>query len=314
MQTKSMVNKKAKPFLKWAGGKKQLLDSIEKNLPLEIKNTGVIDKYFEPFLGGGAVFFYLFNNYEIKEAYLYDINKELILTYNVIKNHPKKLISNLKVLANEYLPLSDESRKEYYYNVRREFNGNLENFDYLNFSNEHILRASQMIFLNKTCFNGLYRVNKCGKFNVPMGRYKNPLICDETNILKVSNVLKNVCIVCDDYSVSEELIDNNSFIYLDPPYFPIKQNSFTKYNSDDFGVYEQIELSKFCKKIDDMDGKFLLSNSDPKNIDSTLDFFEKTYNNLNLKNFSFKRIDAKRSINSDGGKRGSVKELLIYNY
>lgn len=314
MQTKLIDNKKAKPFLKWAGGKKQLVNLIDKYLPKDIKNNHVIDKYFEPFLGGGAVFFHLFGKYEIKEAYLYDINKELILTYNVVKNDPKKLISKLKFYSDEYIPLNDDSRKEYFYNIRGEFNENLKNFDYDNYSEEHIIRASHMIFLNRTCFNGLYRVNKSGEFNVPIGGYKNPLICDKINIMNVSDVLKNVTLICGDYSTSNKLIDKDSFVYLDPPYLPIKHNSFTNYNSKGFGLSEQIELSKFCKKIDEKGAKFILSNSDPKNSDKDIDFFEKTYGDLNLKKFSYKRIDARRSINSDAKKRGSVKELLIYNY
>lgn len=314
MQSKLIDVKEAKPFLKWAGGKKQLINSIENCLPQKIKDEKVIQKYFEPFLGGGAVFFYLYNNYDIKQAYLYDINKELILTYNVVKNNPEKLISYLKSYSDEYLPLDTNCRKEYFYDIRKQFNDNLEDFNYDIFSDEHILRASQMIFLNRTCFNGLYRVNKNGKFNVPIGTYKNPLICDENNILNVSDVLKNVTLICGDYSLSEELIDSDSFVYLDPPYFPIKENSFTNYNSEGFGIPQQIELSNFCKRIDNKNAKFILSNSDPKNHDSYNNFFEETYKKLNLKTFSFKRIDAKRSINSNAKKRGTIKELLIYNY
>lgn len=314
MQNKLIDDKKAKPFLKWAGGKKQVIKFIDEKLPQNIKDSGIIDSYFEPFLGGGAIFFYLVNKYEIKKAYLGDINKELILTYCVVKNKPKNLISKLKFYSEEFLSMDLEYRKEYYYNIRKEFNDNLENFDYENFSKEHIERASQMIFLNRTCFNGLYRVNKSGKFNVPMGNYKNPLICDESNILNVSKVLKGVTIVCDDYSKSKDFIDDNSFVYLDPPYLPIKKDSFTSYSSEGFGLAEQIELSKFCKSIDDMGAKFILSNSDPKNHDPSNDFFEETYGNLNLGNFGYKRIDVRRSINSNGDKRGSIKELLLYNY
>lgn len=314
MQSKLIDDKTAKPFLKWAGGKKQVIKFIDEKLPHDIKDSGVINSYFEPFLGGGAIFFHLVNKYKIKHAYLSDINKELILTYFVVKEKPKKLISKLKSYSKEYLPMELECRKEYYYNIRQEFNDNLEDFDYENFSEDHILRASQMIFLNKTCFNGLYRVNKSGKFNVPIGTYKNPLICDESNIFNVSDVLKDVEIVCDDYSKSKDLVEKDSFVYLDPPYLPIKKNSFTSYNSDGFGLNEQIELSKFCKYIDNKGAKFILSNSDPKNHDPSNDFFEDTYSKLNLRNFGYKRIDVRRSINSNGKKRGSIKELLIYNY
>ncbi|MBE6498656.1 MAG: Dam family site-specific DNA-(adenine-N6)-methyltransferase [Methanobrevibacter sp.] len=314
MQSKLVDYKMPKPFLKWAGGKKQVIKFIDRNLPQNIKDSGVIDSYFEPFLGGGAIFFHLANKYKIKYAYLGDINKELILTYLVVKKNPKKLISQLKVYSDEYLPLDSDSRKEYYYGIRNEFNDNLDNFDYENFSNDHILRASQMIFLNRTCFNGLYRVNKGGKFNVPIGKYKNPQICNEENILNVSEVLKGVNIICEDYAESEALIEQDSFVYLDPPYLPIKKNSFTSYNSEGFGIKEQMELSEYCKRIDEKGAKFILSNSDPKNHDPSNNFFEDTYGNLNLKKFDYKRIKVRRSINSNGNKRGSINELLLYNY
>ncbi|MEE1129214.1 MAG: DNA adenine methylase [Methanobrevibacter sp.] len=314
MTFKFVDEKCAKPFLKWAGGKKQVIDFIDKKLPIEIKTSGVIDTYVEPFLGGGAVFFYLFDKFKINNVYLSDINKDLMLTFNVVKNNPKKLILELEMFADKFLQSSPEIRKEYYYNVREDFNECLEHFDYDNFSDEHIIRASQMIFLNKTCFNGLYRVNKSGKFNVPIGKYKNPLICDKKNLLIVSDVLKNVNINCCDYSKSEDFIDENSFVYLDPPYLPIKKTSFTNYHSQGFGVKEQIELSQFCKKINDKGAKFILSNSDPKNIDPSCNFFEETYGNLKLNKFGHHSIQVKRSINSKGNKRGPINELLIYNY
>lgn len=314
MQTKLIKENNARPFLKWAGGKKQVINFIDEKLPEDIKDLEIIENYFEPFLGGGAVFFHLIKKYDIKKAYLSDINKELILTYQVVKRNPKKLISILKSYSDDYLPLDSEDRKEYYYSMRKEFNDRLNDFDYGKFSKEHILRASQMIFLNKTCFNGLYRVNKSGRFNVPMGRYKNPPICDEQNILDVSEVLKGVTIYCDDYSKSEELINDKSFVYLDPPYLPIKENSFTSYNSEEFGIKEQIELSEFCQRIDRKGAKFILSNSDPKNIDPSNNFFEETYKPSDFKKLDFKKIDVKRFINSDGKKRGEIKELLIFNY
>lgn len=301
-----------KPFLKWAGGKKQILNCIEEKLPQEIKDSREIDSYFEPFLGGGAVFFHLRkNDYQINQIYLSDINKELILTYKVVKKDPKSLISYLKSYSKEYLPLSMDARKEYYYDIREKFNKNLEDFDYENFSKDHVIRASHMIFLNRTCFNGLYRVNRNGKFNVPIGSYKNPLICDKENLLKVSKTLKKANINSYDYSQTENLIDSDSFVYLDPPYLPIKKESFTTYNSEGFGLKEQIALSDFCKSIDEKGAKFILSNSDPKNEDKGNNFFEDHYNK---ENFKIKEIDVRRPINSDKNKRGPIKELLIYNY
>lgn len=308
--------KNIKPFLKWAGGKKQIAENIENCLPQQIKDSHKIKHYFEPFLGGGAIFFHLVNNeFKIEHAYLSDINKDLILTYKVVKREPEELISKLNSFSNKYKKV--ENRKVEYYDTREEFNNDLKGFNYDAIFEEdvileeHIVRASQMIFLNRTCFNGLYRVNKSGKFNVPMGNYKNPLICDEDNIRKVSKVLRrNVEIECKNYSdYGDALINDKSFFYLDPPYLPIKKTSFTSYNSKDFGLKEQIELSEFCKKIDENNAKFLLSNSKPP-----IDFFKETYGKLGLKKCNHKKIDARRSINSNGDKRGAIKELLIFNY
>ena len=312
MENKNSV--RARPFLKWAGGKKQVINCIDKIFSQEIGDSKVIKNYFEPFLGGGAIFFHLVDKYTINNVYLGDINKELILTWRIVQNKPDDLISNLGEFSDKYLESSLECRKKLYYDTRDEFNNNLDDFDYDKLGNEQILRASQMIFLNRTCFNGLYRVNKSGKFNVPMGRYKNPKICDEDNIIKVHNILKDVNIFCEDYSSSLEKIDNNSFFYLDPPYLPIEKNSFTSYDSSGFGVKEQIELSEFCKKLDDNGAKFILSNSDPKNKDPSCNFFKDTYGNLGLGVCNHKKIEVRRSINSNGQKRGPINELLIYNF
>ena len=314
MAPKDIDRKKARPFLKWAGGKKQVIDCIDKKLPKEIKKSKVIKKYAEPFLGGGAVFFHLISKYKIEKAYLGDINKDLILTYIVIRDHHEKLIPKLKSCHNAYSIMNSNERKIYFNDIREDFNNNLFEFDYENYSYDHIIRAAQMIFLNRTCFNGLYRVNKSGKFNVPMGKYKNPLICDEANIENVHKALRGVNIISDDYNASKDFIDENTFVYLDPPYLPIKENSFTSYSAEGFGVKEQIELSQFCKFIDSKGSKFILSNSDPKNHDSNNNFFKETYGNLGLKTCNHKKVDVRRSINSKGNKRGPIKELLIYNY
>ena len=259
-------------------------------------------------------FFHLIKKYTIRKVYLGDINNELILTWKIVKHYPEDLIHVLKAFELVFLRKSFEERKDYYYYVREEFNNNLKNFDYNNLGNEQVFRAAQMIFLNRTCFNGLYRVNKSGKFNVPVGRYKNPSICDEKNLLSVSKKLEDIDIVCADYSKCKKYIKKNSFIYLDPPYLPIKKTSFTSYDSTGFGVKEQIELSNFCKEIDEEEAYFLLSNSDPKNEDSSCDFFKKYYCRLKLKHCEYRRIEVRRSINSNGKKRGPINELLIFNY
>jgi DNA adenine methylase len=308
------MNKKiimrSKPFLKWAGGKSQLLTTIENSLPNEIKKSRKIDKYFEIFVGGGALYFHLMNNYEIKNSYLYDINPELILTYNVIKNNPKELIKLLSELQENYVPLEEDERKEYYLNIRSKFNEDLKEFNFDNYSDAHVVRASQIIFMNKTCFNGLFRLNKKGEFNVPHGRYKNPLICDKKNIIAVNKTLKHTKITCGNYDDSEDLIDENSLIYLDPPYRPLsKQSNFTTYAGFEFTDDDQIKLGNFYKRISNKGAKAILSNSDPKNENTDDNFFDDLY-----KDFKIDRVQAKRSINSNAKKRGLINEILVTNY
>lgn len=301
-----------KPFLKWAGGKRQLIDEIDSRLPPEIKKTGKIKKYFEPFVGGGAIFFHLISNYDIKKSYLYDINKELILTYNVIKNNPNELIEELNTLSETYKLKSNskEHIHNFYYDIREKFNDIREDFNFDNYSAEHIPIAAYMIFLNKTCFNGLYRVNSSNRFNVPASYVKNPLICDKENILNVSKVLKGTEIICSDYSESEPLIEKNSLVYLDPPYRPLTNNkSFDGYSKKSFDDNDQIELGEFFKRIDKKGANVILSNSDPKNTNKNDNFFDDIY-----KNFKIDRVEAKRFINSKGNRRGPINEIIVYNY
>lgn len=300
----------AKPFLKWAGGKSQLLTTIEDIFPPKIKKYRKIDKYFEVFVGGGALYFHLMNNFDVAESYIYDINPELILTYKVIKKDSKALIELLFKLQDEYIPLEQEDRKNYYLDIRSKFNEDLNNFNYEHYSDLHVTRASQIIFMNKTCFNGLFRLNKKGEFNVPHGRYKNPLICDEKNIKAVSKTLKNTHIINGNYQVSEDLIDEKSLVYLDPPYRPLsKKSNFTTYAGFEFTDEHQIELAEYYKRISNKGAKAILSNSDPKNEDINDNFFDDLY-----KDFHIKRVQAKRSINSNGKKRGLINEILVTNY
>lgn len=294
---------KVKPFLKWAGGKGQLLKEIEKQYPFYDNN---IKKYVEPFVGGGAVFFDILNKYDLESIYISDTNDDLINAYRTIKYNSLELIELLKIMENEYLDKDKVQRKQYYLEKRQIFN-DLK----IKKSNEfNILKASYLIFLNRTCFNGLYRVNSKGLFNVPMGSYKNPQICDEKNIIAISNKLKRVEIKCADFKESEDFIDENTFVYFDPPYRPItKTANFTAYTSNEFNDNNQIELANFVKKIDKKGAKFVLSNSDPKNTDEEDNFFDNLYSE-----FKIRRVDAKRMINSDSKKRGNVKELLISNF
>ncbi len=235
-----------KPFLKWAGGKGQLIKEIEKYYPFENSKT---NKYAEPFVGGGAVLFDILSRYDLKEVYISDINAELINAYQIVRDDVDVLIKRLKLLQDEFIPLDTENRKKYYMKKRQRFN----DIKFKSDSNVNIEKAALMIFLNKTCFNGLFRVNKKGLFNVPMGYYKKPMICDKNNLKMVSEKLQKVTIVCGDYRKSAEFIDENTFVYFDPPYRPITDTaSFTAYTENLFNDDAQIELSRF---VDDMDKK-----------------------------------------------------------
>ena len=293
-----------KPFIKWAGGKGQLLKEIKKFYPFENKK---IDKYAEPFIGGGAVLFDILTNYDIKKAYISDVNKELINIYKVIQNKAEDLITFLKKFEEDYLPLENEERKEYYLQKREEYNNWKKRY---NAENIEEMGAALFIFLNKTCFNGLYRVNKKGEFNVPMGAYKKPLICDEENLRNISILLKNVEIICADYTKSENFIDENTLVYFDPPYRPLTETaSFTSYTEFSFNDEEQIRLAEFIKTLNSKNIKVILSNSDPKNVNQDDNFFDDLY-----KGFNIRRIGASRMINSKGSSRGKITELLINNF
>lgn len=294
---------RVKPFLKWAGGKTQLLKEIEQYYPF---NSSAITKYAEPFVGGGAVLFDILSRYELQKIYINDINAELINTYRIIQNNVDKLISLLNAYQSEFLPLSVQQRKEYYMEKRERFNLLQSNRN----SVESTEKAALMIFLNKTCFNGLYRVNKKGLFNVPMGAYKKPMICDEKNLRAVSGRLSNVTISCGDYHESADFIDEHTFVYIDPPYRPLNATSnFTAYTESMFNDEAQIKLAGFVDLMDKMGAKIVVSNSDPKNIDSKDNFFDKLYSH-----YYIKRVEAARMINSNSQARGKVKELLISNY
>ncbi|HEC91739.1 MAG TPA: DNA adenine methylase [Candidatus Atribacteria bacterium] len=300
----------AKPFLKWAGGKTQLLNEIDKRLPPHILSNKNIDSYIEPFVGGGAVFFYLRSKYFIKRSFLFDINRELIISYKVIQNNPIKLINHLYKIENMYLKKSKEERKKFYYEIRDIYNKQMHDFDYKNYNEEWIKRAVYLLFLNKTCYNGLFRQNKKGEFNVPYGRYKNPQICDEKNIIEVNKALKNTEIFCDDFTKSEEFIKKDSLVYLDPPYRPLSStSSFTSYDKEGFSDRDQKRLADFFEKMDKKGAYLILSNSDPKNENPNDDFFDKLYFKYNIE-----RVPAKRYINCDASKRGEINELIIRNY
>ena len=296
-----MESKIAKPFLKWAGGKTQLISSIESSLHPDILREEFT--YLEPFVGSGAILFWMINKFpNLKKAVINDINTDLINTYKTISSKPKELISVLKELQFDFHALqnNEEKKKLYYYNTRDLYNTR---------STDKTTQASLFIFLNRTCFNGLYRVNSKNLFNVPMGSYKNPTICDEQNILAVSNVLQKVEILNGDYEETLNHATNNSFFYFDPPYKPLSEtSSFNSYSKDDFNDLEQIRLRDFCNKLVTQEHKWMLSNSDVKGKNINDNFFDDLYCGFNIQ-----RVDARRSINANPEKRGSLKELLITN-
>lgn len=290
-----------KPFVKWVGGKSQLVEQIEKMLPTDGEN--VLTKYAEPMVGGGALFFSILSKYDFEELYISDINAELINAYQAVKNDVGNLIAKLNEMQMLFLPMDENGRKYFYYTVRERFNSTTLTEE------TATEKAAQFIFLNKTCFNGLYRVNRKGQFNVPMGAYKNPTICDDENLRNIHEALQNVTIVCGDYSLSKSFIDKETFVYLDPPYRPISETSaFTSYNIDAFDDNEQIRLAKFIDEINLSGAKIVLSNSDPKNVNEEDNFFDDLY-----KNYKINRVEASRAINSKGDKRGKINELLICN-
>ncbi|WP_244374854.1 DNA adenine methylase [Anoxybacillus flavithermus] len=300
---------KAKPFLKWAGGKTQLLDEIMNRLPKEMRE-GMISRYIEPFAGSGAVMFELVQTYPIEEVFIYDINAELITVYEVVQKDVERLIDRLLELESLFLSLEKEKRKDMYYDIRQQFNKKLDDFCFDTYGDHKIERASQFIFLNRTCFNGLFRVNKKGQFNVPMGDYKNPTICDKENLQAASAVLQKVCIVHGDYKESREFVHDKTFVYFDPPYRPLSvSSSFTAYSKFDFTDDHQRELAHYYRELDKRGAFLMLSNSDPKNTDPADAFFDELY-----AGFTIERVTARRNINSKGNGRGTIHEILVTNY
>ncbi len=298
-----------KPFLKWAGGKGQLLERFQGFYPEELK-SGEIQKYYEPFVGGGAVFFDIASKFNLKTMHLYDINEELILTYQVVQKEVRKLIDYLFHYKKLYEGIGGAEQKEFFYALRKKFNEQRLKIDRNRFSELWIERAAQVIFLNKTCFNGLFRFNLKGDFNVPAGSYKNPKIVDEQNLLKASELLSVAEIRTADFKTMEKDVVPGSFVYFDPPYRPLnKTSSFTSYSKHGFSDTDQFELAALFKRLNKAGVKLMLSNSDPKNSDPNDNFFDDLY-----RDFSISRIPAKRMINSNGAKRNAVNEIVVTNY
>ena len=295
-----MVN--AKPFIKWVGGKSQLIEQLDAQLPADFDSLEDVT-YIEPFVGGGAMLFYMLQHYpNINHAIINDINPDLTTCYRTVRDNPKELIASLQDIENTYLSLNtEEARKEFFMVVRNRYNE--KNLD-------PIENTTKFFFLNKTCFNGLYRVNKKGLFNVPFGRYSNPTICNPETILKDSELLQRVEILNGDFEGTFEYAQGNTLFYFDPPYRPLSDtSSFNDYAKEAFNDAAQIRLKEYCDRIDEAGFKFMLSNSDGKSVNGEDNFFDVLY-----AAYQIERVLASRSINSNPNKRGELTEILVRNY
>ena len=276
-----------------------MLEEIREKYPQKI------EKYCEPFVGGGAVLFDVLSKFQPKKVLINDINNELINTYEQIRVNCDDLILQLSEIQNKYKSQSLDENKAFFYEKRERYNELKINGD----EAKNLEKAALFIFLNKTCFNGLYRVNSKGLFNVPFNNAKNPLLCDEENLRACSELLQNVQMTVGDYSKTKKFIDSKTFVYIDPPYRPITQTSdFTSYSESQFADKEQVELGNFIEEIASEGAMVLASNSDPKNTNKNDNFFDDLYSH-----FKIERVSAARMINSNAKKRGAISELLISN-
>ncbi len=296
----------AKPFIKWVGGKGQLLQQLESQLPRELYEENFT--YIEPFVGGGAMLFFMLQNFvNIKRVVINDINHNLTESYRTIKEEPEGLVYRLKHIEQQYLPIGDyEDQRTFYLEMRRRFNEDILN---------SLDKTALLIFLNRTCFNGLYRENAKGFFNVPFGRYANPSICNEEVIYADSELLNrfDVQILNGDFKETAKAIDNAelNFFYFDPPYRPLSAtSSFNSYVKEDFNDNSQRDLAAFCRMLDRNDNvRWMLSNSDCSAKNPADTFFEDIYEGFNIQ-----RVYASRMVNANASKRGKLTELLIMNY
>lgn len=279
---------KPKPFLKWAGGKTQLLEQFDRLFPQSFNN------YIEPMVGGGAVFFHLYTNGRIKnKSILVDINRDLMSCFEVVKNNVEDLVLKLKEFKKKY---QIDPEKTYYQIRKWDRNDNFIN-------RSKIERVARTIFLNKTCYNGLYRVNSSGQFNTPVGRYSNPTICDEENLRAVSDILKKTKLLSEDFETTLDIVSSDDFIYFDPPYHPLSDTAnFTSYTQEDFSEDNQKRLKDVFEELAKMGCKVMLSNSDTK-------FIRELYQDFNIH-----IVRAKRYINSNPNHRGEVTEVVVTNY
>ncbi len=292
----------ASPFLKWVGGKGQLLNKIRSYLPTDFEE---LDTYIEPFLGGGAVYFDLIQAYpNLKKAYLIDVNADAVSTYQALQHNLESLIKILAGLDKTHRQGSEEKRKEVYYKIRAKYN-ELAGGHSVSDDPE---RAAQFIYLNRTGFNGLYRVNSKGEFNVPIGRYANPTILNEKGLRAAAYWLKRASVIHGDFTKAESLTTKHSFVYLDPPYKPVSLTAnFNSYHKGGFNDADQVRLADTFKKLDRAGARLMLSNSDPMQKGDP--FFEELYGNFNIH-----RVQATRLINSKASGRGRISEILVTNF
>lgn len=293
---------KGKPFIKWVGGKGQLIGQLIEHLPSDFHKWNNVT-YIEPFVGGGAMLFYMLQTYNnIKQVIINDINYELTTCYKTVKEQPEELIESLKEIENKYLSIkNEENRKEFYLLSRSKYNQK---------QLDSIESTTLFLFLNKTCFNGLYRVNRKGMFNVPFGKYINPCICDVDTIRRDSELLQKVDILTGDFNTTFKFAEGNTLFYFDPPYRPLSHtSSFNDYTKESFNDDAQIRLKNYCDTINEYGFHFMLSNSDCKGKDGKDNFFDVLY-----KDYRIERVWASRNINSNPNKRGKLTEILVRNY
>lgn len=293
---------KAKPFIKWVGGKNQLIEQLDALLPADFDKWQNAT-YIEPFIGGGAMLFYMLQQYpNIKKAVINDVNSDLITCYRTVKDTPEQLIDALKVIERDYLSLeTEDDRRNMFLSVRDRYNEKNLN---------PIENTTLFFFLNRTCFNGLYRVNKKGLFNVPFGKYKNPKICDPETIRVDSELLQRVDILNVDFEYSFDYAQGKTLFYFDPPYRPLSNtSSFNDYTKESFNDVAQVRLKEYCDRINNAGFNFMLSNSDGNSKNAGDNFFDDLY-----KEYHIERVLASRSINSNPNKRGKLTEILVHNY
>ena len=293
---------KAKPFVKWVGGKGQLIEQLEALLPADFDTRENVT-YIEPFVGGGAMLFYMLQTHpNIKSAVINDINTDLITCYRVVRDNPDALVSSLSKIQAEYYSLpSEEQRKEMFLQMRDRYNTK---------ALDDIENSTLFFYLNRTCFNGLYRVNKSNKFNVPFGKYSSPTICDASTIYADSELLQNVTILNADFEETLNHATGNTLFYFDPPYRPLSDtSSFNDYTKEAFNDDAQRSLKLFCDRVHEHGYSFMLSNSDCLGKNEQDRFFDDLY-----ADYSIDRVWASRSINSVASKRGKLTEILVHNY